>query len=92
MEQNLKRQLKDKVGIPEKKAKEIINENFGPDGLKSQNTSVDFTSKSHTISQKYKVQLPPYLTEKLIPSINKHTLQNHTLDYQSIGKTTIVTS
>jgi hypothetical protein len=72
LEENLKRQLKNKIGMPEKNIKTIVNDVFGPDGLTNQNTSVDFDSRAIEIERKYKETVGPYLSEKLVPSIKEH--------------------
>ena len=75
LEENLKRQLKNKIGIPKKNSKEIVNEIFGPDGLTELNTSVAFAEKSAEIERKYKEKIGTYLTDKLLPSIKEYIFE-----------------
>ena len=42
LEENLKRQLKNKIGMPDKESKQIGNEIFGTDGLISIDTTVSY--------------------------------------------------
>ena len=72
LEENLKRQLKNKIGMPDKTSKEIVDEIFGPNGLTNLDTSVAFMKKSAELETKYKDQIGSYLTDKLIPSIREY--------------------
>ena len=46
LEENLKRQLKNKIGMPEKQSARIVEEIFGTGGLTSLDTSVSFADKA----------------------------------------------
>ena len=73
--ENLKRQLKNKVGMPEKSSKQIVGEIFGPDGLTSLDTSVSFAQKASEIERRFGEKVGSYLTEKLIPTIREHVFE-----------------
>ena len=75
LEENLKRQLKNKVGMPEKSSKQIVGEIFGPDGLTSLDTSVSFAQKASEIERRFGEKVGSYLTEKLIPTIREHVFE-----------------
>ena len=80
LEENLKRQLKNKIGMPDKESKQIGNEIFGPDGLISLDTTVSFAEKACDLEQNYKDKVGPYLTEKLIPTIKEHVFKIYKSD------------
>ena len=46
MEENLKRQLQNKTGMPDKKSAKIVEEIFDPDGLTSLGRTVSFSEKA----------------------------------------------
>ena len=71
LEENLKRHLKNKVGMPENESKNVVRDVFGSDGLTNLNSSVLFVEKSSELERKYRETVGNYLTEKLIPSIRK---------------------
>ena len=75
LEENLKRQLKNKVGMPENSSKQIVGEIFGPDGLTSLDTSVSFAQKATEIERRFGEKVGPYLTDKLIPTIREHVFE-----------------
>ena len=80
LEENLKRQLKNKIGMPDKESKQIGNEIFGPDGLISLDTTVSFAEKACDLERNYKDKVGPYLTEKLIPTIKEHVFKIYKSD------------
>ena len=80
LEENLKRQLKNKIGMPDKESKQIGNEIFGTDGLISLDTTVSFAEKACDLERKYKDKVGPYLTEKLIPTIKEHVFKIYKSD------------
>ena len=70
--ENLKRQLKNKIGMPEKQSAKIVEEIFGIGGLTSLDTAVSFADKALEIERKYGEKCGTYLTEKLLPTIKSH--------------------
>ena len=70
--ENFKRYLKNKIGMNEKISKEIFDDVFGPFGLAEADTTVDFTEKANEIEYKHKEKLGIYLTEKVIPCLQKY--------------------
>ena len=75
LEENLKRQLKNKIGMPEKSSKQIVGEIFGPDGLTNLDTSVSFAEKASEIERRFREKVESYLTDKLIPTIREHAVE-----------------
>jgi hypothetical protein len=80
LEENLKRQLKNKVGMAEQKSKEICKAIFGPDGLTNLNTSIGFQEKATEIERKFNAVTNSYLSDKLIPAIKEFVHDVHKKD------------
>ena len=70
LEENLKRQLKTELACLN-----IIEINFGPDGLRSFDTSVSFAQKTSENESRFGEKVGSCLTEKLIPTISEHVFE-----------------
>ena len=75
LKENLKRQLKNKIGMREKSSKQIVGEMFGSDGLTSLDTSVSFAEKASEIERRFGEKVGSFLTDKLIPIIREHVVE-----------------
>ena len=75
LEQNMKRHLKDRVGLSEIEEKRVIESIFGKDGLLHSDSSFEFEKKSTEIERKFGERVGPYLTNKMIPALRENVFK-----------------
>ena len=66
--------------MPDTDSKQIGNEIFETDGLKSLDTTISFAKKACNLERNYKDKEGSYLTEKLIPTIKEHVFKIYKSD------------